>query len=322
MKIGFVTEGLSGLVFEDVLDWVVEQGIEAVEVVTGGDSEATHCDKTRLLEDRTYRERFKDAIQGRGLVLSALNCNGNPLDPDPGRPDHKDDLLQTIEIAALMDLDTIVTMSGCPGTPDGSKYPNWIVHPFPAAFVEILQWQWEKVVTPFWKDVGRLATERGVRIAIEMHPGTVVYNPATLMRLREIGGPAIGANFDPSHMFHQGIDPPEVVRALGRDIVFHVHAKDTVINPYKRAFSGVLDTRPMTEVAERSWAYRTLGFGHDARWWSQFISALRVVGYDGVLSIEHEDPVMSAKEGIRKSVDFLNPIIVRTQPEEKVPWAT
>ena len=322
MKIGFVTDGLSGLPLEEALDWVVEQGIEAVEVATGGFSQETHCDKTRLLEDRAYREQFQETIQRRGLFLSALNCNGNPLDPDPARSDHKDDLFQTIEIAALMGLDTIVTMSGCPGTPDGSKYPNWVVHPHPPVFAELLQWQWEQVVTPFWKDVGRLATERGVRIAIEMHPGMVVYNPTTLMRLREIAGPAIGANFDPSHMFYQGIDSPEVVRTLGRDVIFHVHAKDTVINPYKRAFSGVLDTRPMTAVADRSWAYRTLGFGHDARWWSEFISALRMVGYDGALSIEHEDMVMSAKEGIRKSVDFLQSVIVRTPPDEKVPWAT
>ena len=321
MKIGLFTDGLPDLDFHAALDWVVEREIEAVEISTGGFSNTPHCNRKELLSSEDARSTFLESISSRGLTLSALNCNGNLLDPHAERRKILQDTARdTIELASLLGLDTVVTMSGCPGDPGGGNYPNWVTHPWQPEFVELLDWQWNEVVTPYWKELGALAKDKGIKIAIEMHPGQVVYNTYTLLRLRDIVGPHLGANFDPSHLFYQGMDPPWVVRQLGKDCVFHVHAKDTRVDPYETALTGGVDTRPMENVTERSWAYRTLGFGHDELWWRTLISALREVGYDGSLSIEHEDPVMSAKEGIEKSVEFLKPLVLRTQPEEHPPW--
>jgi sugar phosphate isomerase/epimerase len=255
------------------------------------------------------------------MKLSALNCNGNPLDPHPERgKKHQQALLKTIELAPKLGLDTVVTMSGCPGDPGGSTYPNWVTHPWQQEYQELHRWQWDEVLTPFWTRTGKLAADLGVKIAIEMHPGQNVYSTSGLLRLRDIAGPVLGANLDPSHLFHQGMDPIHVIQSLGPDFIFHVHAKDTRLDPYITAYTGVLDMRPMQSASERPWTYRTLGHGHGEQWWREFISALRSVGYNGVLSIEHEDPLLSAREGIVKSVEFLKPLIFETMPDAKLPW--
>jgi sugar phosphate isomerase/epimerase len=305
-----------------VLDWAVAQGIEAVEIGTGGFSKAPHCNLRQLLDDGATREKLREDIEKRGIALSALDCNGNPLDPHPERgKQHREALFNTIQLAPMLGVDTVITMSGCPGDPSGGPYPNWVAHPWQAEFAELHNWQWNEVLTPFWKKVGQLAADSGVKIAIEMHPGQAVYNTRTLLRLREIAGPSVGANFDPSHLFYQGMDPILVIRTLGEKFIFHVHAKDTRVDPYETALTGGIDMRLMHLVTERAWAYRTLGFGHGEAWWREFVSALRAVGYDGVLSIEHEDSLMSAREGIVKSIEFLKPILLRTMPEDRPPWA-
>ena len=321
MKIGLFTDSLPDLAFTAALDWIAAQGIEAVEIGTGNFSRAAHCDLARLVHDADARAEFSAAIKSRGLTLSALNCNGNLLDPHPERGERsRDTFYRTVQAASLLGLDTVVTMSGCPGDPSGTPYPNWVTHPHQPEFGELHRWQWNEVARPFWDKAGRYAADHGVKIAIEMHPGQMVYSTDGLLRLREIAGPSLGANLDPSHLFHQGMDPMRVVRTFGPDFVFHVHAKDTRIDLYEAARTGVIDMRDMQRVGERAWAYRTLGFGHGELWWREFISALRTVGYDGVLSIEHEDTLMSAREGIVKSVEFLKPIVLQTMPEEQPPW--
>lgn len=321
MKIGIITESLSDMPFTEALDWISAQGIQAVEIPTGNFSQGKHCPLDKLVDDTGTQEEFMRAIESRGLILSALNCSGNLLDPHPKRGKlYQDVFHKTVEAAGKLGLDTVVTMSGCPGEPGGSEYPNWPVHPWQNEFRELCEWQWEKVIQPFWKNAGKFASDRGVKIAIEMHPGQSVYNTRGLLRLREIAGPCLGANLDPSHLFYQGMDPMVVIRTLGENFIFHVHAKDTKINRYETSVNGGFDIRPMSMVSERSWAYRTLGFGHGADWWCDFLSELRLVGYDGVLSIEHEDPVMSSKEGITKSVKFLKPLLLETMPEEELPF--
>jgi sugar phosphate isomerase/epimerase len=317
MKIGLYSDSLRAMSFETMLDWLVAEGIEAVEVGTGNFSPAPHCDVEKLVHDPAARDAFLGSISDRGLTLSALNCNGNLLDPHPRRRERAQATFHNTVIAASkLSLDTIVTMSGCPGDLDGGTYPNWVTCTWQAEYVTLLERQWADEIEPFWRDAGQFATDHGVKIAIEMHPGQAVYNTRTLQRLRQIAGPNLGANFDPSHLFYQGMDPLVVVRALGENFIFHIHAKDTRLDPQEMALNGGLDTRPMTGLPdERAWDYRTVGFGHDAHWWREFICALRLVGYDGVLSIEHEDRLMSAHEGIRKSVAFLRPLMLRTLPE-------
>jgi sugar phosphate isomerase/epimerase len=322
MKLGLFTDSLP-YSFNDALDWVVANGFEAVELGTGNYSPARHCDMQKLLDDESARTEFKRSIESRGLTLSALNCSGRLLDPQPDHRQKAEEVFyRTIELAGKLDVDTVVTLAGCPGEPGGSSYPNWIAHHWPRETGELYRRQWEELVTPFWMKAARFAADHGVRIAIEMHPAQIVYNTHTLLRLREIVGPNLGANFDPSHLFFQGMDPIRVICALGENIIFHVHAKDTRLNPDEIAINGGLDPRPEIPIAKRPWAYRTVGFGHGESWWRDFVSALRAVGYDGVLSVEHEDLLMGAPEGIIKSAEFLKPILLRTLPEGAAHWVT
>ena len=310
MKIGLFTDSLEHLSFAAALDWIAAHRIEAVEIGTGNFSPAPHCAVDKLLDDKNALAEFKAAIESRGLQLSALNCNGNLLDPHPERGKKaQETFYKTVQAASKLGLDTIVTMSGCPGDPSGGTYPNWVTCTWQPEYVDLLERQWAEVIEPFWKKAGQFAADHGVKVAIEMHPGQAVYNTRTLLQLRELAGPSLGANLDPSHLFYQGMDPLVVIRALGRGFVFHVHAKDTRIDPQEMALNGGLDTRPMTEAGVRSWDYRTVGYGHGASWWRDFVSTLRLMGFDGVLSIEQDDRLMGLREGILKSVEFLQPIL-------------
>jgi len=316
MKIGLFTDSLADLSFEEALDWAAAQGLQAVEIGTGNFSPAPHCDLQKLIDDQQARQQFLRALASRGLELSALNCNGNLLDPHPDRRKRAQQVFQdTLQAANLLGIQTVVTMSGCPGDLEGGTYPNWVTCTWQREYLELLDRQWEQEIRPFWEQAAGRAHQFGIRIAIEMHPGQAVYNTRTLQRLRQIcGEEVVGANLDPSHFFFQDMDPLVVVRALGPGAVFHVHAKDTRINTQEMALNGSLDTRPMTEPGVRSWEYVTLGYGHDEFFWRSFLSTLRMMGYDGVLSIEHEDRLMSPREGIQKSVGFLSGLVLRTAP--------
>jgi sugar phosphate isomerase/epimerase len=202
-------------------------------------------------------------------------------------------------------------MSGCPGDPDGGTYPNWVPYPN----TPLVEWQWENAVEPFWAEAGKFAADHGVKIAIELAATQVAYNTNTLRRLRQVAGPALGVNFDPSHLFYQGMDPLAVVRALGGELIFHAHAKDTRLQPHVMALNSGFDPRPMGQIAARPWAFRTVGYGHGAEWWADFISTLRMAGYDGTLSLEHEDRLIGVREGIVKGAEFLKPLLLRTEPE-------
>jgi sugar phosphate isomerase/epimerase len=236
------------------------------------------------------------------------------LHPDAARAKHDQDVNEkTILLAEKLGVPVVVDFSGCPGDSPKATQPNWVTCPWPPDFLEVLKWQWEEVVAPYWTARGRFASEHGVKIAIEMHPGFVVYSPETLLKLRAIAGPAIGCNYDPSHMFWQGIDPIEAIRILG-DAIFHVHAKDTRIYDSNLARSGVLDTKPYSDERNRAWIFRTCGYGHGEQWWREFTSTLRMFGYDYVLSIEHEDSLLSAEEGLARAAKLLLGIVPGEKP--------
>jgi sugar phosphate isomerase/epimerase len=316
MKIGLYTDSLQDLSLTEALDFAAASGLEAVELGTGNFSSAPHINVDQVLDKPGAAEAVLQAVSERGLTLSALNCNGNLLDAHPQRRARSQEVYhKTVRAAQRLGLNTVVTMSGCPGDLNSGEYPNWVTCTWQPEFLELVERQWFEAVEPFWQVAGPFAASHGVNIAIEMHPGQAVYNTRTLQRLRALAGPNVGANLDPSHLFWQGMDPLAVVRALGPGAVFHVHAKDTRLDPRETAVNGVLDTRPTTQVAERAWSFRTVGYGHDAGWWRDFISVLRLMGYDGVLSIEHEDRLMGSREGIHKSVEFLKPLLLRTAAE-------
>jgi sugar phosphate isomerase/epimerase len=207
----------------------------------------------------------------------------------------------------------VIDFSGCPGDSDNAKYPNWVTCPWPPEYLEVLDWQWEKKAIPYWTKQNKFAEDHGIKIAIEMHPGFLAYSPETMLKLRSAAGKAIGCNYDPSHMFWQGIDPIKAVRVLG-DAIFHVHAKDTQIYDYNLPKTGVLDTKKYTDERNRAWIFRTCGYGHEAEWWKEFVSTLRMYGYDYVLSIEHEDSILSPEEGLTQAANFLNGLIIREKP--------
>jgi sugar phosphate isomerase/epimerase len=313
MKVGIFTVLLSQLPLDRLFEQIKALEIDTVELSTGNYPGDAHC-KLSMLQDSAALADFKSKLDDHGITISALSCHGNPLHPVTERAAAAVKVSrETVLLAEKLGVSTVVDFSGCPGDSPQSTAPNWVTCPWPPDYLDVLNWQWDKVVTPFWKEHAAFASDHGVRIAIEMHPGFVVYNPETLLRLRAIAGPAVGCNYDPSHMFWQGIDPIAAIRVLG-DAILHVHAKDTQIFTGNLPMTGVLDTKPYTDERNRSWIFRTCGYGHGADWWKEFISTLRLFGYDNVLSIEHEDSLMSPEEGLRKAAGFLNEIVVREKP--------
>ncbi len=320
MKIGVFAVLFGDKPFEETLDYLVELGVEAVEIGTGAYAGTAHCDPGRLLSSEARLKEFGHAVERRGLVISALSCHGNPLHPKASiARAHHLAFEHTVRLASRLGVKTVITFSGCPGGDPRAAQPNWITAPWPPEFAEALEWQWTERVLPYWRNASRLCRSVGVRVAIEMHPNFVAYNPETLRRLREAAPEVIGCNFDPSHMFWQGIDPVAAIRALG-DGIFHVHAKDCKLDPANIAVNGVLDAKKYTRELERSWIFRTVGYGHDAAVWKAIVSTLRLVGYDHVLSIEHEDSLMSGAEGLKKAIAFLKDIVIR-EPAGEAYWA-
>ena len=311
MRVGVFTAILHHVPFEEALDRLAALGVEAVEIGTGNYPGAAHCPVDDLLGDDAQARAFRRAIESRGLELSALSQHGNPLHPDDAvARAHHETWRKTVRLASQFELRDVIAFSGCPGDGPGARAPNWVTCWWPEDYARVLEWQWTERVLPYWTAEAEFAREHGVRVAIEMHPGFVVYNPETLLRLRAEAGDAIGVNFDPSHLFWQGIDPVEAVSVLGEaGALFHVHAKDTRVDAGNVAINGVLDTKPFDEVAQRAWTFRTVGDGHGAETWRALVSALRAAGYDGVLSIEHEDPLLPAIEGLEKAVAFLKPLL-------------
>jgi len=298
------TDSLAELSLEEALDFTASLGIQSVELAAGGQSPAPHLRLAELLDDAAKRSAFAGAIASRDLRLAAINCSAWPMHPVHGA-EHVEVIRDSIRLAGELGVDKIVTMSGCPGDSPQARAINWIWFPWPPDMQTIRDEQWELAIET-WRALVDFAREHGVkRIALELHPLQLVYNVPTLLRLREAAGSVIGANIDPSHMFWQQMDPVRVVTALG-PAVHHVHLKDTELYDDELALTGVLDPRPWDDPAHRSWVFRTIGQGHPASFWGAFLDALSEIGYDDVLSIENEDPVLAGQAGVREAVAFLS----------------
>ena len=326
MKLGAFTVARGDLPLGEALDWFAAAGLEAVEIGTGNYPGNAHCKPAELNSSKRARDNFMAAIKDRGLELSALSCHGNPLHPDKKiARQHHEVWRQTVKLAKKLGVAYAVNMSGLPGGSPRDKAPNWVVAPVPSDHLQALEYQWTAVAAPYWKEEAAYAARMGVYICLEMHPNMLVYNPETLMKLREAvgkNGDRICANFDPSHLFWQGIDAPSAIRWLQErgDIIKHVHAKDSAVCDWVAKVHGVLDAKPYSDEANRGWLFRTVGYGHDDAVWKDIISTLRMVGYDGVISIEHEDSLMSATEGFLKGAAFLKDVIISQMPGE-ITWA-
>lgn len=306
--------------FEDACAFLKHNGVQAIEVGCGGFPGKKHCDPNVLLNDAGALEAFKDTLKRNELTLAALSTHGNAVHPNPdiARSFHND-FINAVLLAEKLGIDRVVTFSGCPGGNSGDATPNWVTCAWPDDNLTILDYQWHSVLIPYWQETARFAADHGVnRIAFEMHPGFCVYNPYTLLRLREAAGKNLGANLDPSHLFWQGIDPVQAIKELG-EALFYFHAKDTFIDQPNVAVNGVLDYKHYSDP-RRSWVFRTVGYGHDALQWKNMVSALRAIGYDDVISIEHEDAMMSGQEGLSKAIRFMQDVMIFEQPGEMY-WA-
>lgn len=320
MKLGVFTPVFAGLTTAQMLAKVKSlRGVEAIELGTGGWPGANHLDLAALQEPCRARE-YRQVITDAGLSISALSCHANPLHPDPAiaAAAHAN-FQQTVLLAERLEVPVVVTFSGCPGDAEAAAHPNWITTPWPPEFQDVLEWQWEQKAIPYWSRAGQFAADHGIRIALEPHPGFLVYNVETALRLRAATQASVGVNFDPSHLYWQGVDMPSAIAALG-SAIFHVHAKDVTLDRRNVAVNGVIDAKSYRRIAERSWLFRSVGWGHDALEWKRIVSALRVAGYDYVLSIEHEDALASIDEGLGAAVALLSEVVLRDQPVD--PWWT
>ena len=321
MKLCVLENLYAGLPFEESLDKLASLGVEALESGAGGYPGKAHCNPEALLADKAALAKFKKTVADHGMPIAALAAHGNPVHPNAEIAKQFDtDYRNAILLAEELGVDTLVTFSGCPGDHPGAKYPNWVTCPWPEDFLAILDYQWNDVILPYWREAGDFAKAHGVRIAFEMHPGFCVYNTETMLRIRREIGPVLGANLDPSHLVWQGVDIVAAIRELG-DAIHHFHAKDTKIDAINTGMHGVLDCKHYGDELNRSWVFRTVGYGHGESFWRDIASALRLVGYDRVMSIEHEDSLLSIDEGLEKAIAFLKPILLSTPKPGTMAWA-
>jgi len=322
MKLGVLTNLFGKMSLEEALTKFEALGIEAAEIGCGGYPGKAHCDPKVLLNDQKALDEFKATLARHHIELSNLSAHGNPVHPDKkiAKAFH-DDFIDAVLLAEKLGVDTVVTFSGCPGGSPEDKTPNWATCAWPEDFRAVLKYQWDEVLIPYWKKTAEFARNHGVtKIAFEMHPGFCVYNPETMLRIREAVGETLGANFDPSHLIWQGIDPVAAIKAL-EGAIYHFHAKDTKLDKYNVAKFGVLDTKRYQDEAHRSWIFRSVGYGNGMDYWRDIISALRLVGYDKVMSIEHEDSLMTPEEGLRHAVEFLKESIIKAPKPGTIGWA-
>jgi sugar phosphate isomerase/epimerase len=323
MRLGAYTACLHDKPLKEALSILAGLGLDSAEINSGGFLPPVHLPVADLRSSAAARSEYLGLFEAAGIALTALNCNGNPLDPGPEGARQARDIYTSIEIAALLGVKRVVTMSGAPGAEPSSTLPVWNVVPWHSAFLRIRDYQWNAVAVPFWKNVQAFAADHDVKVCLEMHPGNVVFNPRTLERLAtEIGATHVGAELDPSHLFWQGIDPIEAVRSLG-GLVYHAAAKDTRINPLSKV-NGNLDDS-FTQVApddpkwlslggehslsgwpaRSSWDFVAVGRGHDIGWWAGFLRALHDVDAGMAVNIEHEDQELDQLEGLRYAAETL-----------------
>jgi sugar phosphate isomerase/epimerase len=316
MKLGVMASGIAALGWDGAVDFCRQLALDAIEIPCGLYPTHRLFVPQDLLQDQARQRQVKDDLARAGLMLSALGCSGNPVHPDPEQARRFEETHDaTVRLAAALGVAVVNCFSGCPGGAPGDRTPNWVTCPWPTEFSHIHEYQWNDVLLPFWERKAHEARDLGVRLALEMHPGNAVYHPESLLRLRCHAGESLGCNFDPSHLFWQGIDPVEAVRALA-EAIFHVHAKDTALDPSNVRVNGVLDTKNYDALAGRAWVFRTCGYGHGDEFWKPLVSMLRRVGYDGVLSIEHEDSYLSWREGFEKAAAYLRTVLIREPPGE------
>lgn len=318
MKLGVFTPLFNHLSFDEMIEEVANRGLETVEIGTGGNPGTAHLDIDKLLNSSDARREYQRKLDDKGLEISAFSTHNNPISPlEKVAKEADESIRKTIKLASLMNVPVVNGFSGIGAGNETDTQVNWPVSPWPNEFTDSYHYQWDKKLIPYWKDINKEAEAAGVKIGIEMHGGFLVHTPYTMLRLREEAGKAIGCNYDPSHMWWQGIDPVEAIKILGREeSLHHFHAKDTYLDQANINMHGLTDMQPYGDVKSRAWTFRSVGMGHSVDVWADMISALRIYGYDHAVSIEHEDPIMSVDEGLNRAISNLQSILIKDKPSE------
>lgn len=315
MRVGIFTNCFKDMTWEEVCQFAHDVGAEELEVAAGALNGKSHCNPSEILKDNTKIKKFINIANKHNLEISSFACMGNYLHPNKKISEsHLRDLEAVIELAAKLDIKVINGFAGCPGAAEDDPYPNWIALPYPPEFPGYLDWQWNNKIIPFWKGISKKLKNHKIKFGFEMHPGDSIFNTSTLLKLRDsVGYEGLGCCFDPVHLFWQGMDPVACIKHLG-DAIFNVHAQDSEMNEDVVKIDGVFDTKYYGDLENRAWNFKLVGYGHGEDFWKKLISALRIVGYDGSLSIENQDAQFSLKEGFQKAVDFLSRMIFREKP--------
>jgi sugar phosphate isomerase/epimerase len=309
IPIGVFDPAFPNLSTDEMIDKFAGWGVEAVEIGTGGYPNSTHCPVRDLLDDPAKARAWKKKFEDRNIQVATLSCHGNPVSPDPKIAERDAETFRrTVLLAERLGVSVIVGFSGCPGGGPTETVPNWITYRWPTEYGQMLDWQWKERVVPYWKQAAKFARDHGIhKIALEMHPNFVVYNPKTLLRLRESVGEEIGANCDLSHLFWQQCDAVEVIRMLGKQgAIFHAHMKDTTFYKNNVDRYGVLNFAfDKNDLSGASETFRAVGYGHSAGTWKEIMLAYMEVGYQGILSVENEDPILSGEVGVERALYVL-----------------
>ncbi len=322
IPIGVFDPAFPDLTLDQLVEKYASLGVEAAEIGTGGYPNNKHCPAQELLDDPAKLRAWKKKFEDHNIQVATLSCHGNPVHPDRTIAERdKETFRRTVLLAEKLDVKVIVGFSGCPGGNPNDTNPNWITYRWPPEFAAAQDWQWKEKVVPYWKEAAKFAREHGVRrLALEMHPNFVVYNPLTLLKLRDAVGEEIGANNDLSHLFWQGCDPVEVIHLLGKQgAIFHAHMKDTVLYHDKVAKYGVLNfVFEKQDLKIASDAFRAVGYGHSASTWKDIVRAYMDVGYEGILSVENEDPILSGEVGVERALYVLKNVREELLTEQAV----
>ena len=324
MKLGVYNAILHDRPLEDAIKVIADLGLNGIEINSGGFLPPVHIPEIdEIIADPAAAKAYLARFDGTGVEIAGLNCNGNPLHPNPIIGDkHAEDVRRSIRAAAALGQNRVVTMSGLPGGEPGTLHPNWIVNAWNSAALDVLDYQWE-IAAKFWSEIDQLAGDHGVKVALELHPQNIVFNARDIRKLVKLTGATnIGVEMDASHLFWQQADPVAVVRELG-SLIFHAAAKDVRINAKNARLNGVLDNgfrrlspdEPRVNLGgdewanewpkDSSWDFVALGKGHDATYWTEFIRALHDVDPDMCLNIEHEDTELGRIEGLQVAADVL-----------------
>ena len=308
MRLGLVTEGMIHRSLDGLMDWLDKTvpGVRDLEVGTGGYSPLGH---SPLEMSATQRRDWHEHLRERGYTVVAFNVSGNPLHPSrPIGSRHDEDLRRTIQLAAELGVDRVVAMSGCPGASEGSDVvvPHFAANAWLPDYAGVAVWQWENRVRPYWEEINELLarTAPDLMVCLELHPGAHVFNVDTFLRLNAIA-PRIGVNLDPSHLFWQRMDPLTVVEKLG-PLIGHSHGKDVRYHSEELDLNGLLDNRWPGDAATIPWDFAAVGKGaHADAWWQSFATALERNTTARVISIEHEDRLVSPEAGVAASAAVL-----------------